>query len=96
MKKVKVGGLEYEIKLKDRILSDDNQDCYGMCIAKDCVIELLNNVPKQRQDQTLVHEIMHAVFEEAGITDDNEEDIVNRLSLVWYQVLKDNDFSFIR
>ena len=60
----------------------------------DNLIEINDKIHKTRQDQTLVHELTHAMFFEAGLED--EEDLVNRLGLILYQVLKDNDFSWLR
>lgn len=95
MDKVKVGGMEYVIKEKPVVEVHNNKNCYGSCDKEKLLIELSNGVPKPRKDQTLIHEIMHAAMDEAGLYLENEEDIVNRLSLVWYQILKDNDFSFL-
>ena len=95
MKKVKVGGVTYKIKNKENPHSNGNV-CYGTCDHQNLVIEMNSNNNKQRYNQTLIHEIMHAVFYEAGLSMENEEDIVNRLSLVWYQVLTDNKFDFFK
>lgn len=95
MKKIKVGGIIYDVESKETVEINQNKNHYGSCDFKSAKIEIANTVNEQRQEQTLIHEVMHAVFDEAGISLENEEDIVNRLSLVWYQVLKDNDFSFL-
>lgn len=95
MNKVKVGGLTYEIK-KEKNLIDDNQECFGVCDRRNLVIKMNDSINEQRYNQTLIHEIMHAVFDEAGLDLENEEDIVNRLSLVWYQVLTENKFEFFK
>lgn len=96
VEKVKVGGITYEIKRKESVEVNQDKNYYGVCNFKDAVIEVSTTVNQQRQEQTLLHELMHAVFHEAGIEIEDEEDIVNRSSLVLYQVLKDNDFSFLR
>ena len=95
MEKVKVGGIIYEIEKKESVEVNQDKNHYGVCNFKDATIEISTTVNEQRQKQTLIHEIMHAVFDEAGIELENEETIVNQISLVWYQVLKDNDFSFL-
>ena len=98
LEKVKIGGMTYEVVLKD--LKTRNDDYQGMQlgwhILPDNLIEINSEVCKERREQTLVHEIMHGVMNEAGLNLEDEEDIVNRISLVLYQVLKDNDFSFLK
>jgi len=48
---------------------------------------------RDKKEQTLLHEMLHACFNEAGF-DEQDEDVVNRLGIVLYQVLKDNNLSF--
>lgn len=95
MKKVKVGGVTYKIK-REKNLMHDQREAYGSCDHKELVIKMNDSINDQRYNQTLIHEIMHAVFDEAGLDLDNEEDIVNRISLVWYQVLIENKFDFFK
>ncbi|MCT7670051.1 MAG: hypothetical protein N4R98_03180 [Lactobacillus iners] len=48
---------------------------------------------EERKQQTLIHELTHAVFSETGFTEQDEE-TVTRLSSVLYQVLKQNPHIF--
>lgn len=96
MENVKIGGITYSVEQVDVVEVNDDKNCIGACDRQDLVISLLKKLPRQRKDQTLIHEIMHAAVAEAGLEFDDEEDVVNRLSIVLYQVLKDNDFSFLR
>jgi len=43
---------------------------------------------ESRKEQTFVHELTHAIFYEAGV-EEQDEDMINRVSLVLHQVLKD-------
>jgi len=45
-----------------------------------------------KQQQVFVHELLHATFYEAGYLED-EEEMVDRVSRVLFQVLKDNDIT---
>lgn len=92
MDKVKIGGIIYPIEIKDDLVGHTGN--WGETNLKKTTIALDSNMSKQRTEQTLVHEIVHGLFMEAGIEDD--EDKVNRLGIVLHQVLKDNDFSFLR
>ena len=40
--------------------------------------------------------MLHAVVCESGAVIENEEDVVNQMGLVLYQILRDNDLSFIK
>lgn len=92
--KVKVGGITYDVEYKELEVDDEGVQL-GWCKKTETLIEINNhNISEQLQEQTLIHEIMHAVFVGAGLED--EEDTVNRVSLVLHQVLKDNDFSWLR
>lgn len=95
---IKVAGITYKVVEKD--LSTRHEESYGVemgyCIVTDDTIEINESLTQERKEQTLIHEMTHAMFFEAGLSRDDEEDTVNRLSLVLYQVLKDNDFSWLR
>lgn len=93
---IKVGGITYKVEQKESVEINQDKNYYGVCNFKDATLEISNTVNEQRQNQTFIHELMHAIFNEAGIEIENEEDIVNRSSLILHQVLKDNDFSFLR
>lgn len=92
MKEVKIGGIVYPIEIKNDFTGDTGD--WGQINYKKSKITIDSNLDKQRENQTLVHEIVHGLFMESGIKDN--EDTVNRLGIVLYQVLTDNDFSFLR
>lgn len=52
---------------------------------------------RQKKEQTLLHEILHAISWQSGLVkilndDKLEENIINSLSFGLYQVLTDNNF----
>lgn len=93
MQQVKIGGITYDIHYVEEI---PNRDTYvGYCDSERSVIYVqTKGMSEQRQKQTLIHEMMHAILYESGYND-HEEELANRIGLVLYQVLKDNDFGFI-
>ncbi|WP_423189432.1 hypothetical protein ACO1PF_00530 [Alkalibacterium sp. f15] len=93
MDKVKIGGTTYKVEMVDDLAGSD--DCFGYIQYKKSLIQLDNNLEEQMHNKTFIHELTHALFIEAGYND-HEEDMANRIGLVLYQALKDNDFSFIR
>lgn len=92
MEAVKIGGLTYTIKKKADLQGKDGP--WGHIRYKTQEIELDDSLSEQLEDQTLIHEIVHGVLVEAGYTN-HEEDQANRIGLVLYQVLTDNDFSWL-
>ena len=92
MDKVKIGGIVYPIEIVNDFQGETGD--WGQTNFKKSKITIDSNLDKQRLNQTLVQEIVHCIFEEAGL--EQEEDKVNRLGIVLHQVLKDNDFSFLR
>ena len=95
VEQMKIGGMVYDIEFKE--LEADEGVQLGWCKRAQALLEINNhNINEQLQQQTLIHEMTHAIFYEAGLDLENEEDIVNRVALVLYQVLKDNDFSWLK
>lgn len=93
MKEVKVGGVTYKVEIVDDLAGSD--DCFGAIQYKKSLILLDSNLEEQMHNKTLIHELAHAIFVEAGYND-HEEDMANRIGLVLHQVLKENDFSFLQ
>ena len=96
MERIKVGGIVYKVEYKE--LEADEGIQLGWCKKSQSLIEINNhNVCEQLQEQTIIHEMTHAIFNESGLDlGDDEEDVVNRIGLVLHQVLKDNDFSWLK
>lgn len=94
--KIKVGGIVYDVEFKE--LDAENGIQLGWCNYVKSKFEINNhNISEQKQEQTIIHEMTHAIIHEAGLDfGDDEESIVNHISLVLHQVLKDNDFSWLR
>lgn len=92
MESVKIGGLTYTVK-KTHDLQGKNGN-WGQIQYKNQEIVLDDSLSEQLEDQTLIHEITHGILVEAGYVD-HEEEQVDRIGKVLYQVLTDNDFSFM-
>ena len=92
---IKVAGITYDVEFKELEIDEGMQ--LGWCKFAESKIEINNHkVSEQKQKQTLIHEMTHAIFNEAGIELEDEENIVNKVGIVLHQVLKDNDFSFLQ
>lgn len=88
---VKVAGINYEVTKVEGIL--ERFSVLGQVNYHKGLIELDNSLSQDRQEQTFVHELLHATFKEAGY-DEQDEGMIDRVSMVLYQVLKDNRLYF--
>jgi hypothetical protein len=85
---VKVGAVDYRI-----LLEGADPDEYGACDTATQIIHLSKNQTAQNVSDTLLHEIMHAIWNESGIfmnKKPNEETIVRTMSTWVRMVLRDN------
>lgn len=85
---IKVGGIKYKIELVKVIDVGGERNFQGMCHFDEARIEILESLSDQRIEQTLIHELTHAIFYEAGY-DEQDEDMINRIGIVLHQVVKD-------
>lgn len=92
-RKLKIGAIDYTVHLLDP--KDKGQ--YGVCLYDHQRIYLTPNMKYQQASDTMLHEVLHAIWSEAGldhIPDLNEETIVRTLSTWLRIVLTDNpDFA---
>jgi Zn-dependent peptidase ImmA (M78 family) len=90
--KVKVAGINYNVQIVRGLMADNN--IYGQVTYHNNRIVIDESMDEQRKEAVLVHEMFHAIMFEAGY-DDQEEEMVRRVSNVLYQVMKDNQFDFV-
>lgn len=92
LEKIKIGGMEYQVK--EVKFGESNGDVtLGECHFETADILINDNLSDNRKEQTLFHEMVHAMLFEAGSFEYDNEELVNQLGLIVYQVFKDNDFN---
>lgn len=91
----KVAGVTYTVEESDQIIIDNKIGYVGSCDYHETNIEILSSLSESRKNDVLIHELMHAILCEAGF-DEQDEELVDRSARVLHQVLKDNDFSFLK
>lgn len=92
---LKIGGFQWTVEAHADVAREG--DIYGTTHLTTQKIFLDPNIPLQKREQTLLHEIMHAIWWQSGIergSEDKklEERVVHSLSMGLYQVLVDNNF----
>ena len=92
-KVIKVAGNYYTVEVSPQVVAVTGN--WGLCQYGDNTIKVADGLCENRQHDVLIHEMTHAIMYEAGF-DEHEEELVNRVAKVLYQVLRDNDFGFLR
>ncbi|WP_077621556.1 ImmA/IrrE family metallo-endopeptidase [Sediminibacillus massiliensis] len=90
-KAVQIAGVKYQIVESKDLMIDS--EVYGQVTYHNNRILIDGSLEVQRKESVFVHEMFHAIMFEAGY-DEQDEDMVRRVSNVLYQVLKDNNFEF--
>ena len=93
-KSIRVGSVNYEVRVVDD-LHDKGQELFGWVTYGDALIRIDSASSVGRKKNVLIHELLHAMLYEAGY-DEQDEEMVRRLGNVMTQVLRDNDFGFMR
>lgn len=93
-KSINVSGINYVVDTNGPTVKE-RDNSLGTMYYSQSKIEIASDMSDARKADVLVHEIMHAIWCEAGF-DDHDEDTVNRTAHVLYQVLRDNDFGWLR
>jgi hypothetical protein len=87
---VKIGYRSYEIKHWD-MLEANNCDAWGMCDNTNAIIWVCTDLQPRVVVDTLLHEIMHAIWYYMGLDEKHgEEPVVHRLGTGLTQVFCDN------
>lgn len=95
MKSILIGGIEYTIHEVPVVDIDGDRNFQGTCAYRRTEISVIEGLSEQRKTDVLAHEVMHAMFYEAGF-EDMDEDTVCRLAKVFRSVLTDNNLSEFR
>lgn len=95
---IKVGPFTYEVIYSDDVPNEGN--AFGCTHSDHQKIFIHTKYPRQKQVQTFIHELLHAVTFVSGLVyrfdkkevdaKPTEEDVVREMSIVLYQVLNDN------
>lgn len=85
---IKISGIDYSV---DGFDTDVDRNLMGRLSYDTAQIYIRNDLPIDKKMETLLHEVMHAVYMNSGLQPgDEEEKVVTALSSGVYQFLKDN------
>jgi len=92
--KVKIDYKEYKIVKKPEVIKLPNE-CYGKIDYDKETIEISQKYSQKQQNQTLLHELIHGIFEKLDMNNLREDEIVvNQLAVTLYEVILDNPHIF--
>lgn len=97
---VKINGFTWQVVLSKDVAHEGN--AFGSTHHHSQTIFLDPSNTEQKQAHTFLHELTHAALFSSGLDglygdnlkDMSEEDIVRTISMLLYQVLKDNELDF--
>ena len=73
-----VGGHKYDIMVLPLEHEDNNKELYGRHLVKENTILINQDIHKSRKEETLIHEILHAIFYNYGLEHkENEIDAIS-------------------
>lgn len=91
--KVRIGSMDYTVKLGGNVLLKGNTQCYGHIDFDNHIIELDNTLQDaQGLEQTFLHEVVHGIIRERSLNleTSDEEGIVDEIASGLHQVIRDN------
>jgi hypothetical protein len=97
---LKIMGTVYRIRFMNKYLKA--VDLYGEIKYRKLKIKLSALYPRHRTEQSLLHEMVHGIIHEVFMGDNekwklyNDEVFIVPFANLLHQVLKENDFSFLR
>lgn len=83
----KIGGVKYKVVQVKGLAKEHG--LMGQISYDNLLIKIDEDLPQGRKEETLVHELVHGIFYEAGF-EEQDEDMINRVGKVLYQVIQDN------
>lgn len=97
---IKVGAVDYQVQL-DNKAEHQRSDAFGFTSHGQAIISLEPELSRDRQAETLLHELMHCAFFVCGVseilkgkTPPTEEEIINGVSNSLFQIIRDNQLDF--
>ena len=88
--KLTILGFSYRVVFEPQQIHDGKDYNWGMCNNETQTIQVWAGLSEQRQRQVLLHEVIHAVFELMAVSQGNEENVCDCVSLGLFMVLRDN------
>jgi hypothetical protein len=88
---VRIAGMLYKVAQRSAAWSEE-KDVDALCHPQSQLIELNRTLAGERKAMILLHEVLHACWDAADLSEDGdeEEQVVARISRALYVTLRDN------
>lgn len=98
--KVKIGGVEYDVEIVDKIGKGNNNDILGLFDVVNMKILIRRSDSSQSMERAFVHEFIHALHSHMGLhqveDETPSENYVDGLANALHMALIDNPSLFVR
>jgi|TARA_R100000995_G_scaffold56814_1_gene28154 Zn-dependent peptidase ImmA (M78 family) len=81
---LKIGGHLYKIVELPLKHEDETKELYGRHMVKDNIILINKDIHQSRKQETLVHEVLHAIFYNYGL--EHKENLIDAISNGLFQL----------
>tara|TARA_Y100000356_G_scaffold69951_1_gene57593 strand:+ start:867 stop:1187 length:321 start_codon:yes stop_codon:yes gene_type:complete len=81
---INIGGHDYKIIELPLQHEDESKELYGRHMVKENIILINEDIHQSRKEETLVHEILHAIFFNYGL--EHEERLIDAISNGLFQL----------
>jgi len=90
MKSIRIAGVTWRIEhlSQGELFEKSGEDLLGYCAWPDCVIRLRADMPADRAATVLLHEILHAIADDADLN--LPEGALRKLSTGLFEVMRNN------
>ena len=79
-----IGGHQYKILELPLKHEDDTKELYGRHMVKENIILINEDIHKSRKEETLIHEVLHAIFFNYGL--EHSERVIDAISNGLFQL----------
>ena len=73
VRKINIGGHEYEILVTELKHENPRKELYGRHEVKENIIYINDEIAASRMQETLIHEVLHAIFYNTGLEHDERK-----------------------
>lgn len=87
--KIKIGPFNYDVTIVEEV--QKGKEYYGLVEFMKLTIKIQEDIARQQQEQTLLHEVVHAILYQMGRTElNNDEVFVDTFADYLYGFIQDN------
>ena len=87
---IKIGYKNYKVQLEEKVYDDSRNECFGIINYDEETIKISTKFAQNLQNETLIHELVHAIGDKYQLDINKDEKIVDLLAAGIYELILDN------